>query len=148
MWYLLIEGKLLTAMKRAKGTVKSYLNESNSPPWSFKSYINLESSPYFPIKVSFNSKTGVSISTAPCFLKTSVIILKALSLMAIWKGRKSLAPLTTFTFALRSPFGPPFSSLFFLFFFSLCFPLCSSLFCSWNFWASFSCFVSSFLVSI
>lgn len=45
--------------REKKDTVKSYLNESSSPPWSAKSYISLESSPYLPVNVSYNAWKNV-----------------------------------------------------------------------------------------
>mmetsp|Transcript_43604 Transcript_43604/g.113583 ORF Transcript_43604/g.113583 Transcript_43604/m.113583 type:complete len:220 (+) Transcript_43604:2024-2683(+) len=64
--------------------------------------MSLESSPYLPVNVSFLSKTGVSMVTAPCFLKTFVITLNTFSRTAICSGWRSRVPLGIFGFLLKS----------------------------------------------
>lgn len=86
--------------------------------------MSLESYPYLPVSTYFSSKTGVSISTAPCFLNTSATVSITFLLMAIWSGQKSLVPLGGLIQNLRSGFSSStFSFSSFLFF---CETFCTS----------------------
>ena len=49
-----------------------------------------------PNNVSFNSKIGVSISQAPCYLYIYLIVSITLDLIIIYKGSVSLVPFGTF----------------------------------------------------
>ena len=83
--------------------------------------MSFESSPYFPVRVSFNSNTGVSIATAPWRLKQEVTTRNSCSLTAICGGSKSRAPLAHFREKLD------FSSLSCCFFISCNFSISKSI---------------------
>jgi len=80
------------ARNRARGTVWSYRKESSSPPWSLRSNMSFASSPYFPVRMSFLSKTGVSRHDPPYLLKHSLTMSSTCSRSAVSAGPKSLVP--------------------------------------------------------
>ncbi|EKD91156.1 MAG: hypothetical protein ACD_30C00040G0001 [uncultured bacterium] len=55
------------AITLASGTVWSYFRATLSPPGVSNLYISFSSSPYLPVKVSSNSKVGVSSGSKPNF---------------------------------------------------------------------------------